>query len=217
MPIHTLSESQKYDLLSNDWRSSNSYKFLPNESGRRFQRKWLEECKWLSYSAILDGAFRIVCVVFDSKHSHNASKFGCLSRSHSDLELLLLEDLVTMKLNLLSILKHFYDTPSLVCMENKTPSVSVLYNNTLFNLMEINRKTLTPIIEAVTLCGRQNIALRGHRDDYSCYDDVANNTGNLQALLKYFVEFGNNTLYEDRLDMLQNLLHTVLSPHRMKS
>ena len=44
---------------------------------------------------------------------------------------------------------------------------------------------------------RQNIALRGHRDDSTSYDDVANNPGNLQALLKYLVQCGKNSLFDD--------------------
>ena len=50
---------------------------------------------------------------------------------------------------------------------------------------------------AVILCGRQNIALRGHRDDAGCFADHKNNPGNMQEILKYLKKFVNNVLFDD--------------------
>ena len=44
------------------------------------------------------------------------------------------------------------------------------------------------------LCGKQNIALRGHRDDSSYIDEASGNPGNFQALLNFRVEAGDKVL-----------------------
>lgn len=43
-------------------------------------------------------------------------------------------------------------------------------------------------------CGRQGIALRGHRDDSKHLEDVESNHGNFQALLKFRCSAGDATL-----------------------
>ncbi|XP_060873604.1 zinc finger MYM-type protein 1-like [Metopolophium dirhodum] len=53
-----------------------------------------------------------------------------------------------------------------------------------------NRELLTPIIEAIILCGRQNIAIRGHRDSGKLMidqtdDEHENNEGNFREILRY--------------------------------
>jgi hypothetical protein len=52
-----------------------------------------------------------------------------------------------------------------------------------------NRKNIIPVIEAIILCGRQNMAIRRHRDSgnifKSCSDDKQNNNGNFRAILRY--------------------------------
>lgn len=53
-----------------------------------------------------------------------------------------------------------------------------------------NRELLTPIIEAIILCGRQNIAIRGHRDPGKLMidqtdDKYENNEGNFREILRY--------------------------------
>lgn len=51
---------------------------------------------------------------------------------------------------------------------------------------KLNRDKITPIIEAIILCGRQEMSLRGHRDS-GCIkvDDSTKNEGNFREILKY--------------------------------
>ncbi|XP_063244851.1 zinc finger MYM-type protein 1-like [Bacillus rossius redtenbacheri] len=53
--------------------------------------------------------------------------------------------------------------------------------------IEANRKVIVPIIEAVTFCGRQEIALRGHRDSGKIVlgEEPESNEGNFRALLRF--------------------------------
>ena len=51
---------------------------------------------------------------------------------------------------------------------------------------------LTTIVETKLLCGRQNVALRGHRDVEKYYDDMlSNNCGNFRTFLDYQIN-GND-------------------------
>ena len=59
---------------------------------------------------------------------------------------------------------------------------------------ELNRQKLRSIIKTVVLCGKQNIALRGHHDDSSRINEASGNPGNFQALLNFRVEAGDKVL-----------------------
>ena len=62
-----------------------------------------------------------------------------------------------------------------------------------------NRQKLSSIIKTIVLCGRQNIALRGHCDNAT---DIENepldteNHGNFRALLNFSVDAGDTVLGE---------------------
>ena len=62
------------------------------------------------------------------------------------------------------------------------------------NTVELNRQKLQSIIKTVVLWGKQNKALRGHRDDSSHLDESSGNPGNFQALLNFRVEAGDKVL-----------------------
>ena len=78
-------------------------------------------------------------------------------------------------------------------MEKKCPSVDLLADSALRARIKKNREILVPIVDGIIYCGRQNIALRGHRDDSKNYDDDGN-SGNFQELLKYGIRRGDKVL-----------------------
>ncbi len=54
---------------------------------------------------------------------------------------------------------------------------------------------MVPIVRAILFCGRQGIALRGHRDDGPLLSDVPEvNDGNFRALLRFAIESGDSIL-----------------------
>ena len=86
-------------------------------------------------------------------------------------------------------------------MEGKCENVSIQVDNHLKKLVEQNRQRLVPIVETIILCGRQNIPLRGHRDDGKIISNsrAASETegeGNFRALLRYRVSGGDAVLKE---------------------
>ena len=58
--------------------------------------------------------------------------------------------------------------------------------------VERNRKILAAVMETVVLSGKQNISLRGHRDDSQYYG--SKNPGNFQALPDFRISAGDNIL-----------------------
>ena len=84
-------------------------------------------------------------------------------------------------------------------MENEAASVDVQLSHMLSEQISKNREKLKPIIEAILLCARQCIALRGNRDDAKLYEVDSNNPGNLQAILSYLARNGNNVHFQDHL------------------
>ena len=77
-------------------------------------------------------------------------------------------------------------------MESKTVPVNQALNTAVRSRIESNRKKLVPIIKTISFCGRQNIPLRGHRDDSAHYGN--SDCGNFQSLWDFRVESGEMIL-----------------------
>jgi len=69
-------------------------------------------------------------------------------------------------------------------------------NTALPDKIAHNRQLLHSMVETIQFCGRQNIALRGHRDDGSLPVGMQNegNEGNFQELLKFRISSGEKIL-----------------------
>lgn len=202
--MSTLPDVKKQLLLTNIWKPESTYCFPPNASGRKFQYKWLDRFPWLVYSRDLDGAFCINCVAFGGESTHNASKLShlfktpltdwskAIARFHDHVIKSKVHDTSTIRAGLFRAF-----------ILDKSKSVDVQLDSIVSRQVEANRAKLVPIVEAIILCGRQNIALRGHRDDSKYFDNVANNSGNLQAILSYLVKCGDNKLFEEHIQNAQ--------------
>ena len=73
--------------------------------------------------------------------------------------------------------------------------------------MERNRVALVLIIDTLLTCARQNIALRGHRDDGpvdSTGEEPMHNDGNFRALLRLRVRAGDTALKEHLVSCKHN-------------
>ena len=196
----SLSDQMKYDLLCNVWKPGSDFKFPANSSRRRFQYSWLQLYPWLAYSHTLDGAFCINCVLFGGEYIHNASKLNFLFKepfkNWSKAIQKFNGHVVNSPIHKTATLRltHFRRT-----MENEAASVDVQLSHMLSEQISKNREKLKPIIEAILLCARQCIALRGHRDDAKLYEVDSNNPGNLQAIISYLARNGNNVHFQDHL------------------
>ena len=74
--------------------------------------------------------------------------------------------------------------------------IEAAHDNGFNERKEKNMKTLETINEAVLLCSRQNIPMRGSDDTNTLESVTTKYTGNFRALLKYRVSGGDVTLVE---------------------
>ena len=72
-----------------------------------------------------------------------------------------------------------------------------------------NRVKLRSIVETIIFCGRQGIALRGHRDDQTNVEsNPLSNHGNFLALLQFCVQAGDHVLGNHLETAPANALYT---------
>lgn len=71
--------------------------------------------------------------------------------------------------------------------------INILSSQRLKQIQE-NRARLIPIIESIIFLGRQNIPLRGHRDDGQNLEISMHNEGNFRALLNFRIQSGDKQL-----------------------
>lgn len=74
-------------------------------------------------------------------------------------------------------------TEFLTCYRNPSRCVYVALSTQLSQIMERNTKAIESLFKIVIFCGKQGLALRGHRDDkvnWQCSESV--NEGNFFAI-----------------------------------
>ena len=72
-----------------------------------------------------------------------------------------------------------------------------------------NKQKLKSIVETIILCGRQGIALRGHRNDWKHIKEVPHaNPGNFIALLQFRAASGDQILADHLASTGANALYT---------
>jgi len=152
----------------------------------RFQFSWLSKFTWLAYSLKFDGAFCKCCVAFaNNEAGTNSQPLGALVkkpfrnwkhatetfRNHSSLQ---------YHLKCLSDIDNFLNI-------KKNPTLSIenqLDSSHAKQVME-NRKNIIPIIEAILLCGQQNLSIRGHHDS----GKIEGKIWNPEKMMEIFVIF----------------------------
>lgn len=165
-----LTNYERHSLLDNIWKPQSGYKFPFNKMSnhnRAFQIKWLEEREWLAYSAEKCGAFCKYCVLFSPKENvgkgYNQLVRAFVSKAFINFkkakEMFNKHENSTYHKMAVSIAENIK-----AISKKKTDSVMDQLNAQRKMDVENNRKRLIPIIQTIRFCGRQMIALRGHRD-----------------------------------------------------
>ena len=190
----SLTADKKYDLLTSCFKPTASYSF-PKTAGRSFQYQWLTQFPWLVYSRKENGGFCLPCLIFASGYRGTDpgvlvsrpliafAKALELLRKHADKHYH--KDAVIMSEEFLKV------------MSNQQPDIQVQLNQALADRIALNRQKLTSIFKTIVLCGRQSIALRGHRDNATDIErDLMGmgNHGNFLALLDFRIDAGDTIL-----------------------
>ena len=96
-------------------------------------------------------------------------------------------------------------------MTHQQPDVRSLLNQAMADRIASNRQKLSSIFKTIVLCGRQNIVIRGHRDNATDIEknlaDVENHS-NFRALLDFRVEAGDTLLDQHLTTAARNATYT---------
>lgn len=188
-----LQDEERCRLVDTFWQPSINYKFPLLEQFQKrklkFQYSWFMKYPWLVYSEKEQGAFCRYCVLF--------SKHGAGVNSQELGQLVKIKFTNWIKAN--EIFKHHgetnYHTACIVdfknlkrTLEDKSLQVANQVDSARNESITKNRRNLKPIVETILLCGRQELALRGHRDSGTIDTNSLcseKNEGNFRALLRY--------------------------------
>ena len=217
-----LNDAIRLKLLDEPWVPPRNYpmpfstrKNKGNEEKRYLRHDHLERCPYLGFSQAQPGLFCRPCALFGPASSE-------ASRSNQKLKRLVTEPLPNYDHlfgrdgYLTSHGTNDYHKKAIVraaqfreAIKTKTTVVKQLDSARNRQANE-NRKRLLPIVKTIIFCGRQNIPLRGHRDDGALKQDgddssvVSSASGNFRALLQFRVEAGDKDLENHLKTAAQN-------------
>ncbi|CAH2315613.1 52 kDa repressor of the inhibitor of the kinase-like [Pelobates cultripes] len=210
----TIDDFTKCLLLENPWHPPPGYELpfsvqnMTSKNGeartirRYLSKQHIDSFPWLVYSAVKKGLFCKYCALFAQhrKGGHNKgmalgklvteplTNFKKLKGKEGDLEvharLVYHQESVTEGK---AFLKTYHSPDNEI--------VNQINSHRLQKVKE-NQERIRPIIESIIFLGRQNIPLRGHRDDGALMDDSTPdvNEGNFRELLRYRVSSGDKML-----------------------
>ena len=192
--LHQLSLENKYYVLTTEpnsdlssfprTRSSNSQPY------RQFQPFWLNQYPWLHYSQHDDGVYCRGCALFAPKQvgGQDLGQF-VIKPFKSWGKVFQKASAHAVKNYHLSSMTRM--TEFLARYENPSQSISVIMDSELQRVMDTNQKVLESLIKIILLCGKQGLALRGHRDDKISWmedDEAHSNEGNFVELVRFRAE-----------------------------
>lgn len=191
-------DEEIYRLMKNRWFPSENYSFPINEyRNLKFQRKWLSEFYWLSYSIKDDGAYCHFCVFFCIEEVGRGSHMKPKNLVSSPLK------------NWKKAKEQLYHHENLDChkkaivfgqnfinlRDKQIPNISLQLDKSRKLEIETNRKIVASIIETIIFIGRQDIACRGRRDaDVIIIENPDENDGNFRSLLRFRMSSGEPQL-----------------------
>ncbi|XP_074030566.1 52 kDa repressor of the inhibitor of the protein kinase [Leptinotarsa decemlineata] len=207
-----VTEEEKEKLLTDAWVPDENFKSPSTQFGKRqlkFQYSWLKSKEWVTYSKKLNGA---LCKYFFLFAPCGAGKQGL------QLGRLVTSKYCDWKHALEDFSKHqltSYHSKCKLDAENFSSirrgakqSIVAQIDKSGADQVKENRRRLTPVIKTVTFCGRQGLALRGHRDggilNITDDQDVVENEGNFRALLRMRVESGDEDLKQHLMNADKN-------------
>ncbi|CAF0782449.1 unnamed protein product [Adineta steineri] len=215
----SIGDHLKYSLLTNHFKPDRKYPFptlysVDRKYSRRFLINWLNDNPFLVYSPYIEGGYCINCVLFGNVQGQKLELFvdkPCYGYKH------LKHFTTSLKSHIAS---HFHQNSTMV-MDNfirtyKDPSLSILslLDKNRMEKINHNKSILTSIIKIIITCSRQNIPLRGHRDESidavrKTVNMIDSHSGsNFIAFLKQRIDSGDEILREHLEHGPKNALYT---------
>jgi len=179
-----LSDANKLEILLyfSSFNPPSSYQFptkVEFGKNRSFQHKYLQLYSWLGYTCKLDGCLCLPCCLFGSDSSMG-KKF--VEKPYSNWtalnQKLKLHSTCPTHVRCSLAMKSFKDAHT-----GTQPTIDTAMSKNRQEQFDLNCKRLDAIIDCIVLCGKQNIALRGHRDANN--QAQTSNPGNFKAILEF--------------------------------
>ena len=215
-----LVDQEKYYLLKNHFIPGSLYRFpavLYGSRHRSFQLSWLSQYNGLVYSESNQGGYCKYCTLF-GQAPHTVARLSGI---------LITQPLTNLQKASEKLREHFIGLGSnasprayhlaayeravnfIATMERRQLPIDQQMSSVMAQRIEQNRAKMKSIVRTVLLCGRQGLALRGHRDDWKQLQECPHaNHGNFIALLQYAVEAGDVILADHLKSAGRNALYT---------
>lgn len=204
----TISDFDKYELLTNHWIPPGNYAYPYSEHNKRGKiekryasKNHLDSFEWLVLSDTKKGFFCKYCPLFTpgltGGFKKNVSLQKLVSQPLTSFSKLLGKDgyLKIHSNNDYHNAAVQFGQDFLRTYKNPEKEISNQVFSHRLQLVEENRKKLVPIVESIIFLGRQNVPLRGHRDNGQfLFEETNNNEGNFRELLKFRVKSGDTDL-----------------------
>ena len=175
---------------------------------RQCNREWFKLFDLICYAPKCDGLFCLAFVPFPVTAHRRARKL--ISEPYQNWKDALddLKNHATLDYHITSMTKmrNFkltYEDPSKRIEFKLTEDKSKVFTR--------NRNVLLSVLKCLELCGRQGLALRGHRDDEA---SSALNKGNFKALINFRADAGDMVL-QHHLQLCKKMQHTFPRHHKM--
>ena len=190
-----------YAYVHDVWRPETHFRFPASVQygrTRRFQHSWMQSYPWLTYSntAEICGGFCVPCVLF------------CTSTEKSSLGQLITSPMVNLTRATTTLSEHHNSKTHKVSSERLATFLAtegrVNVQQQLLDhkegISQKNIEKLHSLVKCIVFCGRQNIGLRGHRNEsLNSWDPIGSeepdsNPGNFLALVHFRAAAGDKAL-----------------------
>ena len=212
-----LSDHDKLYLLSNAFVPGNDFEwpYQNRTSKGKVERRYLKKehfdrCRYLTFSQSKNGLFCRFCVLFASPTIGNnkIQKPGSLvikpftnyARMFGSQGTINNHTSTDYHRCAIEIAEEFKKRS-----KDRSRRIENILNTNRAQQIKDNRERLKPIIKSILFCGRNGLALRGHRD-YGKFtlDQPTEKDGNLRALLQFRAESGDVAVSEKILTAPKN-------------
>lgn len=150
------------------------------DRNRKFQSKWFHLYPWLYYSKSTDSVYCKFCYFYGKGCGGKFVQSG-FKNWRKSLESFEAHQKAGYHLKSASIVA----TRNSI-LDGKLKPINEIIDKELDIQKQKNQEMIVPIIEAIILCGRQNISLRGKHDSGPLFSTEAHvNDGNLRSLLRW--------------------------------
>lgn len=210
--VEKLSDNEKLEFLEKCWRPSSECVLdkqrVPKNKTVQFQIKWLDQYKWLSYSANPSccGGWCTICLLFLTKKEKLS--LGAFVKTAFKNYKKSKEKICGHESN--GYHKKAQERATLIKaqMQNINKRIDVQLDEIVNQNVRKNEAILPNIVDVVNLCAKQQIPLRGHRDDKIQFSEApVYNEGNFIAIIR-LLSLSNPTLKEHLQCGPKNALYT---------